>query len=88
MVHLFNILYHARLLDVYVKTSEPVKNMIRKHAQKLVDIIGLNGLLETFQNFPDGSQDLVLRMLIVYTNNIGGMSLLNIFIFHVYVFIF
>ncbi|CAH1757110.1 12849_t:CDS:10 [Entrophospora sp. SA101] len=60
---------YKELLNIYVNTNESVKSMIRKYASKLVEIIGLNGLLETFQNFPDGTQDLVLRMLIVYTNN-------------------
>nr|CAG8563997.1 11786_t:CDS:10 [Entrophospora candida] len=72
---IFDFHYHFKenlykeLLNVYVNTNESVKSMIRKYASKLVEIIGLNGLLETFQNFPDGTQDLVLRMLIVYTNN-------------------
>ncbi|CAJ0832977.1 11997_t:CDS:10 [Entrophospora sp. SA101] len=72
---IFDFHYHFKenlykeLLNIYVNTNESVKSMIRKYASKLVEIIGLNGLLETFQNFPDGTQDLVLRMLIVYTNN-------------------
>ncbi|CAJ0759936.1 12380_t:CDS:10 [Entrophospora sp. SA101] len=61
----------SRKIETFALESlrQLLKSMIRKYASKLVEIIGLNGLLETFQNFPDGTQDLVLRMLIVYTNN-------------------
>jgi hypothetical protein len=46
--------------------------MIRNYSQKIIDVIGLAGLLELFQTFPDGAEDFVLRLLIVYTNKTGN----------------
>ncbi|CAG8605918.1 11050_t:CDS:10, partial [Acaulospora morrowiae] len=60
-----------RLISVYIQTSEPMQVMIRKNAQKIIDTIGLPGLLQLFRTFPNGAEDLVLKMLVVFTNKAG-----------------
>ncbi|CAG8827107.1 10890_t:CDS:2, partial [Racocetra persica] len=56
------------LLSIYVNTPESMQILIRKNAFKMVETIGINGLLNLFRTFPDGSEDFVLKILVVYTN--------------------
>ncbi|RIA86530.1 Symplekin tight junction protein C terminal-domain-containing protein [Glomus cerebriforme] len=50
------------------EASDSIQKMIRNYSQKIIDTIGLAGLIDLFQTFPDGAEDFVLRLLIVYTN--------------------
>ncbi|RHZ62428.1 hypothetical protein Glove_340g38 [Diversispora epigaea] len=65
-----NELFHE-LISVYIQTPEPIQVMIRKNAQKIIDTIGLTGLIQLFRNFPNGAEDFVLKMLVVFTNKAG-----------------
>ncbi|CAI2163071.1 11321_t:CDS:10 [Funneliformis geosporum] len=56
------------LVAVYITSSDSIQKMIRNYSQKMIDTIGLAGLLDLFQTFPSGAEDFVLRLLIVYTN--------------------
>ncbi|CAG8541921.1 297_t:CDS:10, partial [Gigaspora margarita] len=57
-----------QLLSIYVKTPESMQMLIRKNAPKMVETVGINGLLNLFLTFPEGAEDFVLKMLVVYTN--------------------
>ncbi|RGB39636.1 Symplekin tight junction protein C terminal-domain-containing protein [Rhizophagus diaphanus] len=57
-----------KLVSIYIKSSDSIQKFIRNYSQKIIDTIGLTGLIELFQTFPDGAEDFVLRLLIVYTN--------------------
>ncbi|CAG8443895.1 1423_t:CDS:10, partial [Dentiscutata heterogama] len=54
-----------QLLSIYVETPESMQILIRKNAPKMVDTIGINGLLHLFLTFPEGAEDFVLKMLVL-----------------------
>ncbi|CAG8749991.1 16364_t:CDS:2, partial [Funneliformis mosseae] len=45
------------LVSVYIQSSDSIQKMIRNYSQKMIDTIGLAGLLELFQTFPSGAED-------------------------------
>ncbi|CAG8483351.1 11018_t:CDS:10 [Dentiscutata erythropus] len=54
-----------QLLSIYVETPESMQILIRKNAPKMVETIGINGLLHLFHTFPEGAEDFVLKMLVL-----------------------
>ncbi|CAG8482736.1 6344_t:CDS:10, partial [Diversispora eburnea] len=55
------------LISAYIRTPEPIQVMIRKNAQKIIDTIGLNGLIQLFRTFPNGAEDFVLKIQLTNT---------------------
>ena len=86
LINLTKFINFLRLVSIYIKSSDSIQKMIRNYSQKIIDTIGLTGLIELFQTFPNGAEDFVLRLLIVYTNRTGNYYCYFCFIYswHLY----
>lgn len=62
-------MYFERLTEVYIASSPEVKRVILKMIDKPVKKMGMESaeLLDFLQNFPNGSETLVLRIIHILT---------------------
>ena len=64
------LIYLTRLFSVYTDAVPKIQKIILKNIQPLIKCIGMNSpkLLNIIKNFPQGSETLVLRILIILTD--------------------